>query len=181
MGEEAQEGRGGGPWLTPKSDVVPQRVGFGQGQAARRAQQSGAAMISHMGCNAEAESLRLQRDAAEARVETLEKALREVAEGDCGCQLCLDKADRAAVLAGGEAMSEPALSCPVCGFWPRSTNHYCIATISPQPEAASEVFPRADLTHSEVVDRLYELGGYSPQGVEVEQTDAALRAALKKE
>ena len=50
----------------------------------------------------------------------------------------------------------------------------------PKPEAASEVFPRADLTHSEVVDRLYELGGYSPQGVEVEQTDAALRAALKK-
>ena len=36
-------------------------------------------MISHMGCNAEAESLRLQRDAAEARVETLEKALREIA------------------------------------------------------------------------------------------------------
>ena len=41
-------------------------------------------------------------------------------------------------------MSKSALSCPVCGFWPMSANHYCIATISPQPEAASKALTRTN-------------------------------------
>jgi hypothetical protein len=75
--------------------------------------------------------------------------------------------------------TERTLTCDRCGAavsptgWPE--NHVCI----PQPEAASEArFPRSDLTHSEVMDRLYYTVGYSPEGVEVEHTDAVLRAAL---
>jgi hypothetical protein len=45
----------------------------------------------------EASRLSDRMSVQKARADTLEQALREVAEGDCGCQLCLDKADRAAV------------------------------------------------------------------------------------
>ena len=78
-------------------------------------------------------------------------------------------------------MSKPALSCPVCGFWPMSTNHYCIATIAPQPEAASKV-----LTREEFEREIGNSADNTPPGPgEIALTkllahDAALRAALKK-